>query len=493
MEADMEIQKEESVKVKKKKKLSNLVSTFFRNALRSNLDLTSLADTKAGILISINGFILTVSVTASSFVIHNEMMTYAFISIILTSLGSIILAVLAVKPRHKKQLVNKNHLDGYSSLLYYQDMADLAPAKYESEMKKALFSSKKSTQEMITHLHILGAEIKKKYFWLKQAYTFFSLGLIISASLIIYALMYVEKKAFYNLANENVIYKEDKFYNIFEPSAATTLPDGKVLIGEDESGADALKLIEVQEDSSIVEVGTLYMSKKIKKQFKKNIEDLEALTSDGNTIYGATSHSLNRTNKEKKSREKLMMFEYVDGAIEDFHLYSDLKKDLYTHFPDIFKETLFGVSTLSIEGLCYEDESLIIGFRSPVPEGKAMLIAIENPREVFLKDEKPRFSKPQFLNLNGLGIRDIVYDTQKNGFWIIAGGSDERNSNFQLWYWDKKNSKLSIVKNHPEIGYGEGITIINKNSMKPALLIVEDNGKKPNKSAGYIIIDRNSL
>ena len=111
-------------------------------------------------------------------------MIYAFISIILTSLGSIILAVMAVKPRYKDQLVESQHLDGYESLLYYQDMADLEPAAYSARMKKALFSPKESTEEMITHLHILGSEIKKKYFWLKQAYTFLSIGLVVSASLI---------------------------------------------------------------------------------------------------------------------------------------------------------------------------------------------------------------------------------------------------------------------------------------------------------------------
>jgi len=48
------IEKKEKRK-KKKPELSKLVGTFFRNALRSNLDLTALADTKAGILISIHG------------------------------------------------------------------------------------------------------------------------------------------------------------------------------------------------------------------------------------------------------------------------------------------------------------------------------------------------------------------------------------------------------------------------------------------------------
>lgn len=482
-------------KKKKKKKLSSLVSTFFRNALRSNLDLTSLADTKAGILISINGFILTVSVTASGFAIHNPMMTYAFISIILTSLGSIIFAVLAVKPRTKNRLVPKEDLEGYSSLLYYQDMADLEPKEYTKQMKKALFSTKASTQEMITHLHILGAEIKKKYFWLKQAYTFFSFGLIISASLIIYALVYVEQTAFYNLSKGNVVYKEDKFYNVFEPSGATTMPDGKVLLVEDESSASALKLMEVNEDSSIVEVGELYLPKKIKKIFKKDIEDLEAITSDGNIVFGITSHTLNKSNKRKSAREKIIMFTYTEGTIKDFYSYNKLKDALVRRYPELFQNSIFGGENMDIEGLSYDSSSgaLLVAFRSPVPKGKAVIIAIENPKEIFLKEQAPRFSKPMMLELNGNGIRDITYDEQKEGYWIIAGSSSERDASFELWFWSKKDANLSPVKNHPDIGYGEGITLVKKNFHRPSLLIVQDNGKKPNKSAGYIMIDRDTL
>ena len=480
---------------KKKKKLSSLVSTFFRNALRSNLDLTSLADTKAGILISINGFILTVSVTASGFAIHNAVMSYAFISIILTSLGSIIFAVLAVKPRVKKQLIKKEHLNGYNSLLYYQDMADLAPDDYSKEMNKVLFSSRESKEEMISHLHILATEIKKKYYWLNKAYTFFSLGLVVSASLIIYALMYVEQTAIYNLSKGNVVYTEDKFYNVFEPSGAATMLDGKVLIVEDEKSAHSLKLLEIEDNNNVVEIGNLYLPKKIKKIFKKSIEDLEAISADGNVVYAITSHTLSKSNKRKNERERFLMFTYADGAIEDFYMYKNLKEDLNKKFPKIFKKSMFTTNDINIEGLCFESETktLILGFRAPVVNGNALLIAIKNPTKVFLNEEKPDFAQPIELNLNGMGIRDITFDEQKNGYWIIAGGSTDRDLNFKLWFWDRANAKILLIDNHPDIGYGEGITVINKDSNIPALLIVEDNGKKPNKSAKYIIIDRESL
>jgi hypothetical protein len=481
--------------IKKNKNLSKLVGTFFRNALRSNLDLTSLADTKAGILISINGFILTVSVTATSFAVHNVVMTYAFIAIIITSLGSIIFAVMAVKPRTKDKLVKKEFLDGYSSLLYYQDMADLTPDEYSKEMNQALYSTRESKEEMISHLHILGTEIKKKYFWLKQAYTFFSLGLIVSASLIIYALISVEKTAFYNLSKGNVIYKQDKFYNVFEPSGAATMPDGKVLIVEDESNAKSLKLLEIEEDGSVVEIGNLYLPKQVKKIFKKGVEDLEALTLHNEMVYAITSHTYSKSGKRKASREKLMMFRYDDGAIEDFSIYGDLKKDLQIEFSELFKQTLFTKNSMDIEGMASDIKGggLLIAFKSPIVEDKALLIPLYNPKELLLGEEEAKFGKKILLDLKGLGIRDIFYDPQKKAYWIIAGSKEGRESRFELWFWERETESLSLVKNQPNIGYGEGITLIKQKSENPGLFIVEDNGKKPNKSADYLIIDRESL
>jgi hypothetical protein len=268
-----------------------------------------------------------------------------------------------------------------------------------------------------------------------------------------------------------------------------------VLIVEDERSENPIRMLDVKDDGNVVEIGNLYIDKKIKKIFKKSVEDLEAITSSGNIVYTITSHSLNKSHKRKVSREKLISFVYDDGKMKDFRIYDTLKDDLYKNYIDFFQNSIFSIKDISIEGLCMDanNSSLLIGFKAPVIEGNAIVIEIKNPQEVMFAKEKPKFSKPITLNLNGLGIRDITYDAQRDGYWIIAGGSNERNFNFQLWFWDGKNQKVSFVKNHPYIGYGEGITVIRKNTEDSALLIVEDNGLKPNKSADYIIIDRDSL
>ena len=418
-------------------------------------------------------------------------MTYAFISIILTSLGSIILAVLSVKPRSKEQLVAKEHLKGYSSLLYYQDIADYSPDEYQEAIKKSLKSMKKSRKELASHLHILSSEIKKKYHWLKFAYTFFSLGLTLSASLMIYALVDANAKA--SNQKELAGYKTGKFYNIFEPSGATTVDKNKVLLVEDESSARPLKLVTFDEHDNVVEIGDLHIPKKLKKAFKKKIKDLEAIAADKHTIYAITSHAPNRANKDKKERDKLLMMHYEDESVNDLFVYKHLKEDLIRYNPKIFGNRLFGYNPINIEGLAVNPNTheLYIGFRAPLYDSKAIILPIENPHQLFGKKSKPPlFGKPIFVDLEGLGIRAMHYDKLKNGLWIIAGESAKRISKFLLFFYDFKTHKATAHKKGIDFGFSEGVTIVNNNG-KRLLFSVEDDGIKPNKTADYVIIELN--
>jgi hypothetical protein len=198
----------------KTKKTSRTVETLFRNALRSNLELTSLADTKASILISVNGFILTVIITASGFQLSDSGMIYPFNAIILTALISITFAVLAIRPRFKRHLLDKKHQDNYESVLYFQDMADLEPDEYVRNVHKVIGNKGLTQSHIMKHLHMLGSEIQIKYIWLRRAYTSFALGLLISVGLVIF-FMHQNKQEIANIEN---IYKSEQLLTKVEGS-----------------------------------------------------------------------------------------------------------------------------------------------------------------------------------------------------------------------------------------------------------------------------------
>ena len=74
---------------------------------------------------------------------------------------------------------------------------------------------------------------------------------------------------------------------------------------------------------------------------------------------------------------------------------------------------------LNIESLCADGESLLIGFRNPVPEGKALLVPLKNPAAVTDSGASPMLGDPDRLDLRGLGIRDMA--RWREEFIIVAG------------------------------------------------------------------------
>ena len=468
-----------------KKKIKDLRSTetLFRNALRSNLELTSLTDSKASVLISVNGFILTVIVTASGLILEDSVMIYPFISIMLTALVSILFATMAIRPRDKAHIVKKKYLNKVRSVAYYQDMADSDPDEYVERFMKVLESKKDVQINIIKHLHILGTEIDVKYKWLKKAYTSFAIGLIVSALLTTFVLHQ-------NISQQ----KPQKKYltNIYEASAVINVGKNQLIIAEDENSKHTLKLITIDTDGKIINSSKVKMSKEIKHMFKKEINDIEALAYDGkNHIYAITSFTTNKEHQHNKAREHLIRFNYQNGELSDLVMFDGLLEGLKELHPKlkkaIEKKDISRKKEINIEGLAYDraKKELLIGFRSPTIKKEAILITLKNPAKIFDEDEKPALSM-KLLDLEAHAIRGISYDLKKGGFWIIAGDVGKRKEPFKLWYFDSESSKLA--KNHDikDLGFAEGVTDIGDK-----LFIVRDDGNKMlHKPSTYEIIEK---
>lgn len=95
---------------------------------------------------------------------------------------------------------------------------------------------------------------------------------------------------------------------------------------------------------------------------------------------------------------------------------------------------------INIEGIAWDPvhERLLLGLRSPVASGKALLVPLK------LKDPRGPFSTANLVApgpaiqvaLGGLGIRDIEYDTRAGVFVIIAGSTAQGEAKeFTLFEW----------------------------------------------------------
>jgi len=92
---------------------------------------------------------------------------------------------------------------------------------------------------------------------------------------------------------------------------------------------------------------------------------------------------------------------------------------------------------MNIEGLAATPSGtgLLIGFRNPVPDGKALVVFLANPQELVTKPgARARFVGLAELDLGGMGIRSIEYAAAVRGYLILAGPSGDGGP-FTVYKW----------------------------------------------------------
>jgi hypothetical protein len=102
---------------------------------------------------------------------------------------------------------------------------------------------------------------------------------------------------------------------------------------------------------------------------------------------------------------------------------------------------------LNIEALEFslDQQRLLIGFRSPLHDGRAIIASIENPREIFEKDEAPRVATGlEELDLGAHGIRGLAYVPSLGEYLVIGGPVSRAQAQFDLWLWSGGRSARRI-------------------------------------------------
>ena len=176
-------------KKKNKKELgsSRGIETMFRTAYRAQLDLTALAATKANIMISLNGLILSVLTLSGPFVLVAEPMFTAPIAVFLaTCLISIIFAVLAAQPKFvKSQNTIEDFKKDQANILVFEHFSSLNIAEHTKVMTGLLRNNKRIYKNMSRQLYLLGLDAHRKFRLLKYSYTAFLIGLTVSTLMLL--------------------------------------------------------------------------------------------------------------------------------------------------------------------------------------------------------------------------------------------------------------------------------------------------------------------
>jgi hypothetical protein len=171
--------------------------------------------------------------------------------------------------------------------------------------------------------------------------------------------------------------------------------------------------------------------------------DIEAATRVGALSFWMTSHGRNSSGKPKPERLRLFAAALPDsgGALSiTGRAYEHLLDDLLAE-PRLARFNLRQAAELApkaagglnLEGMTARTEGGVwIGFRNPIPEGKALLVPLLNPEEV-IRDSPARFGEPRLLDLGGLGVRSISH---REGRYLILAGHYDSAAGSRLYTWD---------------------------------------------------------
>jgi hypothetical protein len=219
----------------------------------------------------------------------------------------------------------------------------------------------------------------------------------------------------------------------------------------------------------------------------KSLEaDLEAGARIGDRAFWIGSHGRNKNGKDRPNRCRFFATDIsvADGKVTLAPVGKPYKRLLQDLIGDSrFEQFHFAAAAhyapkeegaLNIEGLSATPEGhLLIGFRNPIPEGKALLIPLLNPNEV-VEGKNALFGPAILLDLGGLGIRDIAYH---EGTYIISAGSYHGGGAFRFYRWSGTNAPVRIEVNDLGDYHPEAIIIYPDKELRE-IQILSDDGKR---------------
>lgn len=290
--------------------------------------------------------------------------------------------------------------------------------------------------------------------------------------------------------------------DIYEPSAIQQLPDGRFLVVEDEV-AHPFSLLTIAADGSANKTPLLTQGADGGAALPK-LDDLEALAVDAaGFVCAITSHSRNGDGEEKKSRERLVRFRVDGDRVAAPAVATGLKAALAAQHPVLAAaatsrdaKTADGFNIEALE-ITPDGRRLLLGFRSPLLDGRALVAGIENPAELFAGDAAPRISpRLDLLDLGGHGIRGMSFVPALGGHLVISGPVSKERAQFRLWFWRGETGdrpRAVSVAGLPGFEHAEGVCPALLDGRQRIIIVSDDGSREARRPAGFLLLDPASL
>jgi hypothetical protein len=238
------------------------------------------------------------------------------------------------------------------------------------------------------------------------------------------------------------------FTGMCDASGAVPLSHRRFVVADDED--NVLRVYDVEQGGAPVARADVSSGLKLPVKPKKKPgkvpiapeADIEAATRLGDRAYFITSHGRNSSGKLKPERlrffatnapeegEIKVIGEPYDGLLNDI-----LKDARFADF-ELAKAAELAPKApggLNLEGMTERKEGGVwLGFRNPIPKGRALLVPLLNPEEL-IEGKAARLGDPLTLDLGGLGVRSL---SSYRGRYLMVAGDFDQGAPSRLFMWD---------------------------------------------------------
>lgn len=289
----------------------------------------------------------------------------------------------------------------------------------------------------------------------------------------------------------------------YEPSGIFQLDDGRFIVVEDEEQWP-LSLLQLDAHGPVDCTRLRLPATAGDDGDRWRFDDLEAVTGDhAGCVYAITSHSRSKAGDARAAREKLLRFRVAAGEMIEARVVVDLKQALTAAHPllaaaaDIRRVKKDG--GLNIEGLAMRPDRrvLMLGFRSPLFDGRAIIACIDNPDAMFDAGRQPQIANQPFsLDLHGQGIRAVAHVPVLDGYLVVAGPVGREPTPFALWFWrggQQDPPQRVSVRGLRGLGHAEGVASAQIGGRQWVILVSDDGSRADGRCANYLLLDPRQL
>jgi hypothetical protein len=259
---------------------------------------------------------------------------------------------------------------------------------------------------------------------------------------------------------------EDRYLGACDASAAVALGQGHFVVADDEN--NVLRVYRRASPEPVAEVDLTDYLRNRKPGGKPTEADIEGAAAVGERIYWISSHARKGKNGEvDPHRQRFFATDIVRGAgvptvkpaagAPYEALLGDLASDArFGVLADAARLKPEADGGLNIEGLAATPEGgLLIGFRNPQPQGRALIVPLRNPRELIDGGARPVFGELIRLDLGGRGIRSL--ERVGAEYLIVAGPSGEASASpvrpsFALFRWTGAVRQAPVFVRRLDVG-----------------------------------------